>query len=238
MSSDPAPDQPRRPARRKPWLIGLAVIAVLAAAATAGTLLRTTGAAAPSASPAASPTFPPPWTPTDPGQRFLRDVLDTPGLSTDMPHSEIIELGRRMCDAIGTPGVTREVLVGAMGTTKFGPQVAEVLVAAAERSYCPERSFSTAPAVAWTPEPTAAAAAGPRTSVSDGIYEVGPDMAPGKYKTPGPGVGGSCYFEVSDGSGSLSGIDHNDNISGPGVVTLKNGKYFKTNGGCTWSKAS
>lgn len=85
----------------------------------------------------------------------------------------------------------------------------------------------------------APAPSGPLTTISDGTYEVGPDIVPGKYKTPGPsssGILNSCYMEVSDGSGSIRGIDHNDNLTGPGVVTLKAGKYFKASGGCTWTK--
>jgi hypothetical protein len=94
----------------------------------------------------------------------------------------------------------------------------------------------TPPAPAPTP-----VQAGPLTSFDDGVYEVGVDIEAGKYKTPGPAttdILDSCYMEVGDGSGSLQGIDQNDNLTGPGVVTLKAGKVFKVSGGCTWTKVS
>jgi hypothetical protein len=100
-----------------------------------------------------------------------------------------------------------------------------------------------APAVVAAPTtvaPAPAAPAGPATSFSDGVYEVGTDIAAGKYKTAGSGgtdILDSCYYEIGDGSGRLGGIDKNDNLVGPGVVTLKKGKVFTTRGGCTWTKS-
>ncbi|MBN9100223.1 MAG: hypothetical protein J0I49_19240 [Pseudonocardia sp.] len=98
-----------------------------------------------------------------------------------------------------------------------------------------------APAAAAVPAaPVAPAApAGPLTSFSDGTYEVGTDIAAGKYKTPGPGSTdalSACYMEVGDGSGQVGGIDKNDILTGPGVVTLKAGKVFTVKNGCTWTK--
>jgi hypothetical protein len=118
----------------------------------------------------------------------------------------------------------------AMPPTAAAPQTVYVTVPAAAPA-------TTAPAAAETPAPTAPA--GPLTSFSDGTYEVGTDVAPGKYKTPGPAssdILDSCYMEVGDGSGRIGAIDQNDNLTGPGVVTLKAGKVFKVRGDCTWTK--
>src|SRR4051794_2386285 len=132
---------PPKPSRKPLW-IGLAVLIFVAAAATGGTLLRTTAA---TTTPVSRPIAIPTTVPLAPGPRFVKDVLDTPGLTTDMGEAELIGMADKICDAIGTPGVTRQNLTDAMGTTKFGPVVAKVLVDAAANSYCPEKSYSTVP---------------------------------------------------------------------------------------------
>lgn len=92
---------------------------------------------------------------------------------------------------------------------------------------------SSAPAVA--PQPV-----GPDTTMGDGTYEVGVDIAAGRYKTSGPSrsaVFPYCYWERSkDDSGEFGSIISNDNIGGPGSVTVKKGEFVKLSGGCTWSK--
>jgi hypothetical protein len=132
---------------------------------------------------------------------------------------------------------------GAATTTSAAAAPATVTVTAPAPA--PRTVTVTAPApapqtVTVTAAPTTEAApAGPLTTFSDGVYEVGTDIVAGKYKTPGPGstdILDSCYMEVGDGSGSLGGIDQNDNLTGPGVVTVKKGKVFKVSGGCTWTK--
>lgn len=98
---------------------------------------------------------------------------------------------------------------------------------------------STTPTPTPTPSAAPPALTGPLTSFTNGTYEVGTDIAVGKHKTPGPGstdIMDSCCEEVGDGSGSLTGISQNDNLTGPGVVTLEKGKVFKAAGGCTWTK--
>ena len=76
------------------------------------------------------------------------------------------------------------------------------------------------------------------TIPGDGIFAIGSDKAAGTYKTPGP-AGGSCYYAVLS-SPNGSGIDNiidNNNISGPGIVTLKAGQYFETNRCSDWTKS-
>ena len=90
-----------------------------------------------------------------------------------------------------------------------------------------------APAVA--PQPV-----GPDTTMGDGTYEVGVDIAAGRYKTAGPNrsaVFPYCYWERSkDDSGEFGSIISNDNIGGPGSVTVKKGEFVKLSGGCTWTR--
>ena len=89
----------------------------------------------------------------------------------------------------------------------------------------------------WTIPTTAAA--GPLTSFSSGTWEVGTDIQPGKYKTPGPTGGGSCYWaRLKTTDGSFDSIITNGNPEGPATVTIsKNDAAFETSGGCTWTKA-
>lgn len=108
----------------------------------------------------------------------------------------------------------------------------------------------TAPAPTYSqptfqvPDPATQAApaqpTGPATTFSDGTYEVGPDIEPGRYKTPGSGgtsIWDSCYWErAKDDSGELGSIIANDNITGPGSITVKEGEFVKATGGCVWTK--
>lgn len=86
----------------------------------------------------------------------------------------------------------------------------------------------------------APAPAGPVTTVGDGEYQVGVDVAPGRYKTPGPDPSGAfplCYWERDkNDSGDFNSIIANDLFKGPGVVTVRAGEFAKLTGGCTWTK--
>lgn len=66
--------------------------------------------------------------------------------------------------------------------------------------------------------------------ISDGTYEVGVDIRPGKYKSAG---GESCYWaRIADDEGEI--ID-NALGKGPKVVTIKKGDYaFETSGCKDW----
>ena len=70
---------------------------------------------------------------------------------------------------------------------------------------------------------------------------MGADIAPGTYRTAGPRSTGSfsaCYWErQSDLSGTFGAIIANDNLQGPGVVTIAaSDKGFKTSACQTWSQ--
>lgn len=105
---------------------------------------------------------------------------------------------------------------------------------------------SSVPTVAAVPAvrtnaaaPAPAKPAGAATQVGDGTYQVGVDMAAGRFKTTGPtdDVFRNCYWQrASDDSGQFGSIIANDNTQGPASVTVKSGEFFQTSGGCTWTK--
>ncbi|GAA1841485.1 hypothetical protein GCM10009836_21080 [Pseudonocardia ailaonensis] len=96
------------------------------------------------------------------------------------------------------------------------------------------------PAQAAAPAARAAAPAGPATEASDGTYEVGVDLAAGRYKTAGPpadSIMKMCYWERDkNDSGQFDAIIANEIVQGPGSVTVKQGEFAKLSGGCTWTK--
>ena len=97
-----------------------------------------------------------------------------------------------------------------------------------------QRATSTAAA------PASALPVGAATSVRDGTYEVGKDIAAGRYKTAGPPTNATikdCYWQrTKDDSGELQSIISSGDAQGPGSVTVKAGEFFQTSGGCTWTK--
>ena len=107
-------------------------------------------------------------------------------------------------------------------------------------SPCGERpgraSCEAEPAGDAEPEPE-----GPAESFSDGVHLVGEDIAPGEYVTDGPDPDGlvpMCYWSRnSDASGELGSIIANENLQGPGRVTVNDGEYFEVSGGCEWNIA-
>lgn len=76
---------------------------------------------------------------------------------------------------------------------------------------------------------------GPAEEIGPGTYLVGEDMAVGEWKTEGSDR--SCYWSRnSNSSGEFDSIIANDNLTGPGRVTLNDGEYFQTTT-CTWTLA-
>lgn len=97
-----------------------------------------------------------------------------------------------------------------------------------------------APAVPAAPAAPAPAASGPASTVSDGKYQVGTDMAAGRYKTAGPSGSGAldmCYVARNrNDSGEFGAIIANQLVQGPSSVTVKKGEFAEFSGGCTWTK--
>jgi hypothetical protein len=75
----------------------------------------------------------------------------------------------------------------------------------------------------------------PKTSMDDGMYKVGTDIAAGTYKAKG---GDACYWErTKDALHDVDSIIANDNVTGQAVVTITaKDAYFKTAGCGTWTK--
>ncbi|TPQ24016.1 hypothetical protein FGD71_001080 [Streptomyces sporangiiformans] len=89
-----------------------------------------------------------------------------------------------------------------------------------------------------TAKPKKTEKAGPVSSFSgEGEYLVGEDIKPGTYKSAGPEDEFGCYWErAKDASGEFGSIITNNNLQGPGRVTLNQGEYFKTNRCQEWKR--
>lgn len=92
-----------------------------------------------------------------------------------------------------------------------------------------------------TVEQSPAVASGPATTTGDcSGCEVGVDLAPGRYKTPGPSDSGPLdmctWRRSSNDSGEFSAFIAGDVLRGPGGVTLKQGEFVDFSGECTWTK--
>ncbi|MGW3248453.1 hypothetical protein [Streptomyces sp. NPDC001070] len=70
----------------------------------------------------------------------------------------------------------------------------------------------------------------------DGEYLVGEDIKPGTYKTAGADSFGCYWARLKDASGEFDAIIANNNLKGPGRVTIKKGEYFQTQGCKEWKK--
>ena len=65
------------------------------------------------------------------------------------------------------------------------------------------------------------------STIGNGVYEVGNDMKPGRYKTAGPADKdiGFCSYRVSTDEAGEN-ITSIENSQGPGVVSVSRGQYF------------
>ncbi|WP_406423291.1 hypothetical protein OH809_06495 [Streptomyces sp. NBC_00873] len=89
-----------------------------------------------------------------------------------------------------------------------------------------------------TAKPKKTKEAGPATSFGgDGEYLVGEDIKAGTYKTAGSDGSFGCYWaRLKDASGEFDAIIANNNLKGPGRVTLNKGEYFETQRCQEWKK--
>lgn len=76
-------------------------------------------------------------------------------------------------------------------------------------------------------------------TIGPGIWQVGPDVKPGKYKTPGASDSAipMCYWDVRKGSeeGEIGAQGVTNEASAQGVVTLAKGQWFNTSGCKPWT---
>lgn len=75
-------------------------------------------------------------------------------------------------------------------------------------------------------------------TVTEGTYEVGDEITPGKYKSTGTKPGGFiCYWARLRGDDETHDVITNHAADGPTTVVIKPGdKYFTTQGCADWAK--
>lgn len=73
-------------------------------------------------------------------------------------------------------------------------------------------------------------------TIDNGVYEVGVDVQPGRYKSPGPDDPSLtyCSYRVSNDE-AADDIVASENSQGPGVVTLESGQYFSSENCQQWT---
>lgn len=150
---------------------------------------------------------------------------------------------RKVPVATGIAGLLVGIIFGAAGsstdpkTAAAASQTPQAVVTVTAPA-APAATATTVVTVTAQP-PAPAQPAGPATTIGgNGRYEVGVDMAPGKYKTAGPAddVIKNCYWERNNGGDGLGSIIANDNTQGPATVTVKQGEFFKVSGCQEWTK--
>lgn len=69
---------------------------------------------------------------------------------------------------------------------------------------------------------------------------MGVDIAPGRYKTPGPDQSEfyphCSYAKMKDDTGAFGSVTAFEPIDGPGTVSVKSGEFIQFKGDCTWTK--
>lgn len=98
----------------------------------------------------------------------------------------------------------------------------------------PAAPAAVVPAPVEAPAP--AAPAGPLTTFGNGTYEVGVDVAPGKYRSSGvaDSIAPLCYYDQTDSGGAIK--DQGAANEGPSRTTLRAGLTFKSQGCQQWEK--
>ncbi|WP_405962844.1 hypothetical protein OG713_08460 [Streptomyces sp. NBC_00723] len=134
---------------------------------------------------------------------------------------------------IGTSNGSAETGTGA-ADAKAGPRPTVTVTERAAGEAAPAPTVTKT----VTSQPKKAEPAGPATAFSgEGEYLVGEDIKAGTYKTAGPEDEFGCYWErAKDASGEFGSIIANNNLEGPGRVTLNQGEYFKTNRCQEWKR--
>ncbi|GAB7105733.1 hypothetical protein JCM4814A_40470 [Streptomyces phaeofaciens JCM 4814] len=170
------------------------------------------------------------WGPTPP-------VPPTPGKPTSR-RKQRIKYGATAVVAlfvgVGIGSGGGEQAAGDTTDAKAGPRPTVTVTATAPGEAAPAPTVTET----VTAKPKKAEPAGPATTFSgEGEYLVGEDVKPGTYKTAGAEGEFGCYWErAEDASGEFGSIIANNNLEGPGRVTLNQGEYFKTNRCEEWKR--
>jgi hypothetical protein len=93
-----------------------------------------------------------------------------------------------------------------------------------------DESASTAPSPKKTTEPE------PKSTISNGVHEVGVDVKAGQYKTNVP-EGALCYWERRIGDAISDSTSRYKEGPARLLVTLKKGEVFETEDCGTWTRA-
>ncbi|MGW6291118.1 hypothetical protein [Streptomyces sp. NPDC055058] len=135
---------------------------------------------------------------------------------------------------IGSSGGAADTGKAAAADTKAAPGPTTTVTETAEADAAPTVTETET----VTAKPKKTKKPGPPSSFSgEGEYLVGDDIRPGTYKTAGPDGDFGCYWErAKDASGEFESIIANNNLNGPGRVTLNKGEYFKTNRCEEWKR--
>jgi hypothetical protein len=147
--------------------------------------------------------------------------------ATGYSDDELVEAGQTACRLV--PLSDRLSAISAV-TAGVGGDVgaATAIVDAAKGSLCATAQYESALRT------TTPASTGPVTSFGSGTYEVGVDVAPGEYRTPGTD---SCYWaRLRNNDGSRDDILDNSFGAGPQVVTLRDGEFFENQGCGMWAQ--
>lgn len=170
--------------------------------------------------------------------KFYNQVMSIVPFEGPVVKSGLVGVGRGMCDIIGTPGYTRQVIIDEISKaqTNWHPTVTAAVLDAAKIFLCPTKSYVAAPVFTSTPAAPPAPVGPADVITGDGDYEVGVDIVPGKYKTAGSAQGEafSCYWQRSP-VGNQSQITANDIGNGPKTVTVKAGEIFSVARCGTWT---
>ena len=91
-------------------------------------------------------------------------------------------------------------------------------------------------------DPTPATHAAPKASarpdtIHEGVWSVGDDVKPGKYRVVAPlPEGAQCYWQISTDPVGQEIVSNDIPTGGRPAVTLKKGQWFKTQGCGEWVK--
>lgn len=110
-----------------------------------------------------------------------------------------------------------------------------------ERVIQPIRPSSSATEAApIAPTSTATAAPAAPGQIGEGTYEVGPEVAPGKYKSAGatPSAFQLCTWVVKGSDGKVVDLGTANGENEQQIVTLKAGQTFESSGCKPWVKAA
>ncbi|EWC63857.1 hypothetical protein UO65_0831 [Actinokineospora spheciospongiae] len=109
------------------------------------------------------------------------------------------------------------------------PLTREVVTTVTETITSTATTVSTVTVTVTPPPPP-----GPAVEFTVGTYEVGVDVQPGKYKSPGP-AGSMCYWARKSADGS--NILDNGLSEGPVTITIKAGELIEISGCSVFKKA-